>query len=151
MLMLTRLTGFGAGGGGIDATPDAIDFADISDSGFTASAFTNVVTLSGIDTTITLRLTLSVGMSAERTVVAYRNGAFVIAGSSGTTLDVALTNGQTLQYAFTNAQNLSTWFSTATLSNLCDGGQVLDTFTYTLTDSGSEPVGVGGPVGGPIP
>ena len=74
-------------------------------------------------------------------------------GSSGTTVDVAMTNGQTLQYAFTNAQDITTWSGTATVTNVSDGGATLDTFAYTLTDTGSEPVGVGvgGPVGGPPP
>jgi hypothetical protein len=153
MLKLTQLIGFGTGGGGTDATPDAIDFSDISDSGFIASALTNAVTISGIDTTITLRLSLTSGMSSFRTVDVYRAGSYVATGSSGTTIDVTVTNGQTLQYGFTNSQDVSTWSGTATVTNLSDGGATLDTFTYTLIDTGSEPVGVGvgGPVGGPIP
>lgn len=141
MLKLTQLAGFGSGGGGTDATPNAIDFNNISDSGFTASAGTNVVTITGIDTTITLRLTLTSGMSGLRVVTVYRNGAFVSQGTSGTTIDVAMTNGQTLQYFFTNSQDASTWSGTATVTNLSDGGATLDTFTYTLQDTGEE-VGV---------
>lgn len=151
MLKLTQLAGFGSGGGGTDATPDAIDFNDIADSGLTASAATNVVIITGIDTTITLRLTLTAAMSASRTVAIYRSSAFVASGNSGTTIDVAMMNGQTLQYHFTNSQNLSTWSGTATVSNLSDSGATLDTFAYELQDTGSSPVGVGGPVGGPIP
>lgn len=152
MLKLTQLAGFGTGsGGGIDATPEPIDFNDISDTGLVASAATNVVTITGIDTTITLRLSLTAGMTPSRTVDVYRAGAYLTTGSLGTTIDVALTNGQTLQYAFTNAQDLSTWSGTATMTNSTDGGATLDTFAYSLTDSGSDPVGVGGPVGGPIP
>ena len=151
MLKLTQLIGFGAGaGGGTDATPDAIDFGDIADSGFIASAFTNAVTISGIDTTITLRLSLTSGMTSLRVVDVYRDGAFVTEGSSGSTIDVSMTNGQTLQYAFTNSQNSTTWSGTATVTNLSDGGATLDTFTYTMTDTGN-PVGVSGPVGGPPP
>lgn len=150
MLKLTQLVGFASGGGGgIDATPNAIDFDNISDIGFVASAATNIVTITGIDTTITLRLTLTAAMSASRTVIVYRNGAFVTSVTSGMTVDVAMMNGQTLQYVFMNSQNLSTWSGTATVSNLSDGGATLDTFTYSLQDSGSAPVGVG--VGGPIP
>ena len=153
MLTLTQLIGFGSGGGGTDATPNAIDFNDISDVGLDPAASTNTVTISGIDTTITLRLTLTDPMSGFRLVYIYRNGGFVGSGSSGTTIDVAMTNGQTLSYTFFNAQDNSTWTGTATVSNLSDGGAVLDTFVYTLQDTGSAepPVGVGGPVGGPIP
>ena len=50
---------------------------------------------------------------------------------------------------FTNSQNLTTWSGTATVTNESDFGAVLDTFTYTLQDTGTA-VGVGGPVGGPI-
>ena len=153
MLTLTHLIGFGSGGGGTDATPNAIDFNDISDVALDPAASTNTVTITGIDTTITLRLTLTSAMSGLRLVYVYRDSGFVGSGSSGTTFDVAMTNGQTLFYSFFNAQDNSTWSGTATVSNLSDGGAVLDTFTYTLQDTGSEdpPVGVGGPVGGPIP
>src|SRR5262245_46889087 len=119
MLKLTQLIGFGSGsGGGTDVTPNAIDFTDIADSGFTASAFTNVVTITGIDATITLRLTVTVAMASNRTILVYRDGGFVGSGNSGTTIDVTMTNNQTLQYAFTNSQNLSTWSGTATVSNV---------------------------------
>ncbi len=144
MLKLTQLAGFGSGGGGTNATPDAIAFSDVSDSGLTASAGTNVVTITGIDTTITLRLTLTEAMAANRTVLIYRDSVFLTYGSSGTTIDVALINGQTLQYHFVNSANVSEWEGTATVSNVSDGGAILDTFTYYLQDTGSAPVGVGG-------
>jgi hypothetical protein len=152
MLKLTQLIGFGTGGGGTDATPDAIDFTDIENTGIDATAITNEVTISGIDTTITLRLTLTSQMTSLRTVVVYRNGSPVGTGSSGTTIDVAMTNGQTLKYGFTNTQDGSTWAGTATVTNLSDGGATLDAFNYSLTDNEeSPPVNGGGPVGGPIP
>jgi hypothetical protein len=142
MLRLTQLAGFGAGGGGTDATPDAINFGDISDAGFTAAAGTNVVTITGIDTTITLRLSLSASMSGQRTVTTYRDGIFVSQGNSGTAVDVTIMNGQTLQYFFTNALNNTTWSGTATLANLSDGGAMLDTFAFTLQDTGTGGVDV---------
>lgn len=152
MLKLTQLTGFGSGGGGIDLTPNAIAFDDIFDIGLTASVGTNVVTITGIDTSITLRLTLTEGMTGFRTVSVLRNGAFLTSGSSGTTIDAVLMNGQTLQYHFVNAEDLSEWIGTATVSNLSDGGAILDTFDYYLQDTGSSPVGggvFGGGVSGP--
>jgi hypothetical protein len=154
MLKLTQLIGFGSGsGGGTDGTPNAIDFNDISDVSLDPAASTNTVTITGIDTTITLRLTLTSAMSGFRLVYVYRDSIFFAGGSSGTTIDVDLTNGQTLSYTFFNSQDNTTWSGTATVSNLTDGGAVLDTFTYSLQDtgSGSPPVGVGGPVGGPAP
>jgi hypothetical protein len=142
MLLLTQLVGFGSGsGGGTDATPDAIDFNNISDVSFDPYAATNTVTISGIDTTITLRLTLSSGANGLRGVDVYRNSGYVGSLTSGTTFDVSLTNGQTLYYGFYNSQDNTTWSGTATVSNLSDGGATLDTFTYTLQDTGNE-VGV---------
>lgn len=138
MLKLTQLVGFASGGGGgTDATPNAIDFNDISDAGITASAFTNVVTISGIDTTITVRLTVTSAMSGQRPVYVYRDGGWVSTTTSGTTVDVTMTNNQTLQYGFANSQNSTTWSGTATVTNESDAGAVLDSFTYTLTDTGS--------------
>ena len=153
MLKLTQLIGFGSGGGGgTDVTPLPIDFNDISDAAIVASAATNTVTISGIDTTITLRLTLTVGMTSQRVVDVYRDGTFVAQGTSGAAVDVTVTNGQTLLYNFTNSQNNTTWFGTATVTNVSDGDVVLDTFAYSLQDTGTGGVGVGGVgVGGPIP
>lgn len=152
MLKLTQLIGFGSGGGGgIDVTPNAINFVDISDSGVVASASTNAQMISSIDATITLRLTLTVGMTSQWVVDVYRDGLFAAQGSSGTTVDVTITNGQTLFYNFTNSLDNTTWAGTATVTNLSDGGAVLDTFAYTLVDTGSGGVGVGGVGVGDIP
>jgi len=151
MLTLTQHIGFGSGsGGGTDVTPNAIAFNDVWDQGFVADAATNVQTISGIDTTITLRLQVTVGMSNVQTLKVYRNGALVFTVISGDYVDVDMTNGQTLQYAFRNSENFSEWQGTATLTNLSDGGATLDTFAYYLSDTGSS-VGVGVGVGGPIP
>ena len=140
MLTVTQLGGFGSGGSGNDATPNTLDFGDISSAGPDPLAVTNVVTLSGIDRPITLRLTLTSGMSGLRTVEAYRNDLLASWANSGTTLDVTVTNGQTLLYAFLNSQDGTTWNGIATLSNLSDGGAILDTFAYSLEDTGSDPV-----------
>lgn len=135
MLKLNHLAGFAAGAA--DVTPNAISFTDISDIGETASAMTNAVTISGIDVTITLRLTLSAGMSLTNIVDVFRNGVAVGQGTSGTTLDVTITNGQTLEYAFTNVADATTWSGTATLTNLSDAGATLDTFAYSLQGTGA--------------
>lgn len=138
MLMLNQLIGFGSGsGGGVGSTPNAIDFGDISDAGIVAFAATNVVTITGIDTTITLRLTLTTAMTAGHFVSAIRDGVFVSTTSSGTIVDVTVTNNQTLQYYFTNQTNFTIWSGTATLTNLSDGAATLDTFAFDLQDTGN--------------
>jgi hypothetical protein len=57
---------------------------------------------------------------------------------AGTTLDVAVANGQTLQFTFTNTTDGTTWSGTATVTNLTANGATLDTFAYSLQDTGSE-------------
>lgn len=143
MLKLTHLAGFAAGGGP-GVVPDPIDFADIFDAGVTATAGTNVVTVTGITVAITLRLTLSVAMSPLKVVEVYRDGSLFALGSSGTTVDVTIANNQTLQFIFTNADDNTTWLGTATLTNLSDAGQTLDTFGYSLQDTGTGGGGGGG-------
>lgn len=150
MLKLTHLAGFSVGGGPA-ATPDPIDFNDIADAGVTASAATNVVTVTGIGVAIVLRLTLSDAMSAQQTVEAYRDGVLVAEGASGTTIDITIANNQTLQFIFTNALNTVLWSGIATLTNLSDAGAVLDTFAYDLQDTGTGGGGGGGGWGGNPP
>ncbi len=147
MLKLTHLLGFGVGGGP-DATPDAIDFTDIADAGVTASAATNVVAIAGIAGAITLRLTLTADMSDLKVVHAYVDGLAVVEGTSATTIDVTVANNQTLQFIFTNADDNTIWLGTATLTNLSDAGATLDTFTYTLQDTGTGGGSGGGGGGG---
>lgn len=143
MLKLTHLAGF-AVGGGPDTTPAPIDFTDIADAGVTASAGTNVVTVTGISVPITLRLTLSDGMSALHVVHVYRDGVQVAEGTAGTTVDVTIANNQTLQFIFTNAQDNTLWSGIATLTNLSNAGATLDTFAYDLQDTGTGGGGGGG-------
>lgn len=151
MLHLTQLAGFGAQSANADFTPNPITIANIADAGFVATAQTNTVTITGIDASVTLRLTLSAAMSPERTVDAWRDGELVNQGTAGSTIDVTLTNAQTLHYAFANAADLTTWSGTATLTNLTDANAVLATFTFALQDTGSGGGGGGGGGGGEPP
>lgn len=144
MLHLMQLAGFGAQSAAADVTPNPIAFSNIADAGLVATAQTNAVTITGIDASITLRLTLTSPMSPDRTVDAYRDGVLAGQGTAGSTLDVTVTNAQTLHYAFANAADLSTWSGTATLTNLTDASATLTSFTYTLQDTGSGGGGGGG-------
>lgn len=147
MLKLTQLVGFGAGGAP-DVTPEPINFSDVADAGVTASAGTNVVTILGIDTAITLRLTLTSAMTALQSLHVYREGVEVTSGTSGVSIDVTVSNGHSLQYFFTNAEDNTTWSGTATLINLSDGGATLETFGYSLQDTGTGGGGWWGGGGG---
>jgi hypothetical protein len=143
MLKLTNLAGFAAGGGP-DVVPAPIAFDDIVDAGVTATAATNVATVTGISVAIVLRLTLSAAMSALKTVQVYRDGLFVVEGTSGSTVDVTIANNQTLQFIFTNAEDNTLWSGAATLTNLSDAGATLDTFAFELVDTGQGGGGGGG-------
>lgn len=141
MLHLNRLSGFGAGGdsGPPDSIPDSISgvFADISvlqDSPTDATGSTGNATISGINQTITVRLTVTVAFSATRIGQVFVGGSQQGSNAtSGTTLDCTITNGQTLSYTLSNTQNgEQTWSGTGTVSNESDGGTTLDTFTYSL-------------------
>jgi hypothetical protein len=72
----------------------------------------------------------------------------VAEGTSGTTIDVTVANNQTLQFIFTNANDNTIWSGTATLTNLSDAGATLDTFTYSLQDTGTGGGSGGGGAGG---
>lgn len=147
MLTLTQLAGCGAGGTNT-VTPQPIDFSDVVDAGVTASAGTNVVTIQGVDLAITLRLTLTSQMSSLQVLHVYRNGTEIASGTSGTTMDVVVSNGQSLQYFFTNAEDNSLWSGTGTVTNLSYGGATLDTFSYSLQDTGTGGGGGGWSGGG---
>ncbi|MDZ4739130.1 MAG: hypothetical protein SGJ03_04420 [Alphaproteobacteria bacterium] len=149
MLHLTQLSGFASHSAAADVTPDPITIPNIADAGFVASAQINTVTITGIDASVTLRLTLSAAMSPQRTVDAWRDGTLAGQGTAGSTIDVTLTNTQTLHYTFTNATDLTTWSGTATLTNLTDANTVLASFTFNLQDTGSGGGGGGGGGGEP--
>ena len=148
MLQISNLTGFGAINAGTDVTPNPITIQDIADAGFVASAMTNLVSVSGIDTSITLRLTLSAPLSINRVLGILRDGALVSQSTTGNFADVTLSNSQTLQFELTNALDLSTWSGVATLTNLSDAGSLIATFNFALQDTGSGGGGGGGGTGG---
>jgi hypothetical protein len=84
-------------------------------------------------------------MSISNIVDVFRDGLAVGQGTSGATIDVTIGNGQTLQYAFTNVADNTTWSGTATLTNVSDANAVLDTFAYSLQDTGAGGGGEGPP------
>ena len=71
------------GGGGSDVTPNAVTFGDII--GFTSPVNSNLVTITGIDTTITLK----VSFAAE--------GTFSYVVNGGTEIDASVQDTFTIQ------------------------------------------------------
>ncbi len=144
MLQLTHLAGFAALSSTADVTPNPFSIPDIANAGFVASAQTSPVTITGIDTTIILRLTLSAPLSAGRTIAVYRDATLAAQADIGSTIDVTLGNGQSLAFELVNAIDLSTWSGSAALTNLADANATLASFAFSLHDTGSGGGGGGG-------
>lgn len=144
MLQLTHLAGFMAFAPGSDITPNPVSIPDIANAGFVASAQTVPVIITGIDTQVTLRLTLTAALSSARIIAVYRDATLAAQADAGNFIDVTISNAQSLTYEFVNALDLSFWSGTATLTNLSDANATLATFAFTLHDTGSGGGGGGG-------
>lgn len=127
-----------------DPNPNAINWADCSDYNFGTAAAATSATITGINTTITLRLTLTTGSAVRRRLLVYVGGANVISTVAvQSTYDFTVTNGQAVQFNFEATQQyspkqLSTiWNGTATVTNLTTGVD-LDTFAYNVTAEAEE-------------
>lgn len=151
MLTLTSLCGFAAITAEPDMTPDPFTWPPLSDAGFVASAMTPLVTISGLSIPVTLRASVSVPLSAQRTLAVLRDGALVAEASAGSAIDFTIGNGQSLQIALTNASDLTTWSGTLSLNNLSGAGSLLATCPFSLQDTGSGGGGGGGGGGGEPP
>lgn len=149
MLVLTSLCGFAAAAADQDITPDPFSWPPLSDAGFVASALTPPVTISGISIPVTLRASVTVPLSAQRTLAVLRDGIQVAQASSGFAADFTIGNGQTLQIALANASDLTTWSGTLSLTNQSGAGALLATCPFTLQDTGSGGGGGGGGGGTP--
>jgi hypothetical protein len=144
MLTLTSLCGFGATAADTDVTPDPFTWPPLSDAGFVATVLTPPVTISGISIPVTLRASVSVPLTAQRTLAVLRDGIQVAQASSGFAADFTIGNGQTLQIALTNASDLTTWSGTLTLNNLSGASALLASCPFSLQDTGSGGGGGGG-------
>ena len=148
MLCLTQFCAFGVSNPA-DLVPDPFSLSDLNDAGFVASARTNIITLTGISSPITLRLQVTSPMSTARVLTIFVDGSEVVLATSGTQADFAIANGQTLQIEMSNAQDVSTWSGTAALSNLSSANTLLASFAFSLQDTGSGGGGGGGGGGEP--
>lgn len=151
MLVLTSLCGFAAAAADPDVTPDLFSWPALSDAGFVATALTPPVTISGISIPVTLRASVSVPLSAQRTLAVLRDGIQVAQASAGTATDFTIGNGQVLQIALSNASDLTTWSGTLSLTNPSSADALLASCPFSLQDTGSGGGGGGGGGGGEPP
>lgn len=103
----------------VDVTPDAVNWADISGSGFAANANQ---TISGIGTSISIGASLS-----GSGILSYSlNGGSFTAYST----PISVSNSNTLRW---QVDSISAVSGTVTVTNQSAGGATLDTFTYNIT------------------
>lgn len=151
MLALTALCGFATAAADPDVMPDPFSWPPLSDAGFVASALTPPVIITGISIPVTLRATVSVPLSAQRTLAILRDGIEIAQASAGSAIDFTIGNGQGLQIALSNASDLTTWSGTLSLTNQSGAGALLASCPFTLQDTGSGGGGGGGGGGGETP
>lgn len=120
--------GGGGGGGGTDVTPNAVNWNNIDTGG--SSGQTNTQTISGIDTTITLRVTYTRDDEAY-TLVTYVNGTSVGGAQAPSNYTFTVSNGDTVYFFATGGETRD---SSATVTNVSDSNAVLDTFGINLND-----------------
>ncbi|MFO0473615.1 MAG: hypothetical protein ACK52K_00515 [Alphaproteobacteria bacterium] len=148
MLKLNALAGFGVAASAPDVTPDAFSWPNMDNAGFTATAMTPSVAITGITIPVTLRVRVDTPLSPARTLTLLRDGVPLLVATAGTTAEASFANGQLLQVELANALDLTLWSGTLTLENLSDAGAVLAACTFSLLDTGSGGGGGGGGGGG---
>jgi hypothetical protein len=109
-----------------DVTPDALNWNTISTAG--SSGSTNTQTISGINTTITLRVTYNRDDEAY-TLVTYVNGSSVGGATAPSNYTFTVNNGDTVYFFASGGQTDN---SSATVTNVSDSDAVLDTFGIDL-------------------
>ena len=112
----------------IDAVPDPVTWSSIdgSDSGVIFSNEDNYIT--GINVTITLRLSFS-GTHTLGGFIGYdKNDTGSFSGFAGSSTDISIANGDKLQFAGIVNDMGDDINGTVTVSNLSDGGTVIASF-----------------------
>lgn len=152
------------GASAADLVPDALDWSNISVSNTGTSPFTttgngNTLTITGINTSITLAVNTtnwSTGVSGSgtpqvtSTIYIKKNGSnatsatvSTVASGQSRGMTVSVSNGDTIQFSVTttgtkdtssiSATSTATW----TVTNQSSGDTVLDTFTHSVTSNAS--------------
>lgn len=129
-MIMAALTPLRFSAGGSDVTPAAVNWGDIAITGPTGieNNSASAQTITAIDATITLKVTLGGGGR----VAWFKNG--VSGGLSETSSSVSVNSGDALYVQVSARPSPSTEggyvTGTATVTNESDGAAVLDTFTY---------------------
>lgn len=111
-----------------DVTPNALNWNNISTSA--SSGSTNTQTISGINTTITLRVTYTRDDEAY-TLVTYVNGTSVGGAQAPSNYTFNVSNGDTVYFFAVGGETRD---SSASVSNVSDSNAALDSFGISLQD-----------------
>lgn len=111
-----------------DVTPNAVNWNDISTAA--SSGQTNTQTISGINTTITLRVTYTRDDEAY-TLVTYVNGTSVGGAQAPNNYTFTVSNGDTVYFFAVGGRTRN---SSASVSNVSDSNAALDSFGISLEE-----------------
>jgi len=117
--------------GGSDVTPIMDDTFDDLLETVDGLIVGNVVTFTGITTTITLRIQTTVTQGDVDTMNYRINGASYTAFPS-TNFTISISNGDTLRFRGNLTANTSRDYGTVTITNDSDGGAAIDSFAYDV-------------------
>ena len=118
-----------------DTTPDAVNISNMNYTGALTLRNSNTVTISGIDSDITLRFTVtSTNLSGTRTFRISKNGVTVKSFNSAGTHDETFSDGDTLQLITTAFSGVVS--GSCNTTNESDGGASIDTMTFYHSKTG---------------
>jgi hypothetical protein len=117
-----------AAGGGVDVTPNAVDWNDVVSS---VSATTNTVTITGINTAINLSISHT-GSNGVGAFSVYKNGT-EFSLNDDNPLPLSVSNNDEVYFSYSPAEETTV---SLTVTNASDGNTVLDTFTMTAFQGG---------------
>lgn len=114
----------------VDVSVGAMDWTNINITTLSPTASSNVQTVSGINTAITIRWGIALGSSinANRRFYIYKNGTVVNSGGNpaGGDVDISVVAGDTLSYSTYNIVTGTSADFLWVVTNLSDGGAQID-------------------------
>ena len=124
----------GGGGGGSDVTPNAVNWIESTSNSLVATS--NQQTITGINTTITLRIELSNSLEFGEVASYIKNSGSAIDVQNPAAIpsveyaDVSIVNGDILEFRLDGTGNSQQGIFNIT--NLSDGNTLLDTVTLNV-------------------